>query len=137
MLTAASIPKRTPALNPLPSLRPNDHAIVGRDDELAAMRAALSVADAGRPTVVLLMGEAGIGKTRLADEAAVIARDAGFRVLRGEADSELRQPMELWRGVYRTLGITPVVDPSLGAQERRWEQLESVAGALTSSAPLW
>ena len=135
MLTAAPIPKRTPALNPLPSLRSNDHAIIGRDGELAAMRAAFSVAEAGRPTVVLLMGEAGIGKTRLADEAAVIARDAGLRVLRGEADSKLRQPMELWRGVYHALGITPVVDPSLGAQERRWEQLESVAGALASSAP--
>ncbi|MPY93287.1 MAG: AAA family ATPase [Acidimicrobiia bacterium] len=74
--------------------------LVGRDRELATLRAAFGTAAAGRPTIVLLVGEAGIGKTRLADEAAVLARAAGMRVLRGEADAAVRQPMELWRGVY-------------------------------------
>ena len=111
------------------------HVLAGRDGELAALRAAFGAAAAGRPTMVLLVGEAGIGKTRLADEAAVMARAAGMRVLRGEADPSVREPMELWRGVYRSLDVGPVSDPTLPAEERRWEHLESLAGALISSAP--
>jgi hypothetical protein len=79
--------------------------LVGRDDELAMVRDALDTARLRRPTVALVMGEAGIGKTRLADEAAVMARAYGMRVLRGEADASRREPMELWRGVYRSLGV--------------------------------
>jgi DNA-binding CsgD family transcriptional regulator len=56
---------------------------VGRDAELAALTAALDAAVAGEPTVVLLGGEAGVGKTRLVEEAAGRASDAGARVLAG------------------------------------------------------
>ncbi len=108
---------------------------VGRESELAALRAAFATARAGRPTVVLLAGEAGIGKTRLTDEAAVLARAAGMRVLRGEADAAVRRPMELWRGVLRSLDVVPVNDPALPAEERRWEHLESLTGALAAAAP--
>src|SRR6476469_1720485 len=79
--------------------------------------------------------QAGIGKTRLADRAAVLARDSGMRVLRGEGDAAARGPMELWRGVFRALRMVPTSDPSLPAQERRWEQLESLVDALQASAP--
>jgi predicted ATPase len=109
--------------------------LVGRDGELAALRAAFDTAAAGRPTIVLLTGEAGIGKTRLTDEAAVLARAAGMRVLRGEADAAARRPMELWRGVCRALAVAPANDPGLPAEERRWEQLETLADALIAAAP--
>jgi DNA-binding NarL/FixJ family response regulator len=56
---------------------------VGRDTELAALTAALDAAVAGNPAVVLLSGEAGVGKTRLVEEAAGRATDAGARVLAG------------------------------------------------------
>ena len=42
---------------------------VGRADGLAAIRYAIARASAGRGSLVLVAGEAGIGKTRLADEA--------------------------------------------------------------------
>jgi DNA-binding CsgD family transcriptional regulator len=57
--------------------------LVGRDTELAALTAALDSAIAGEPAVILLGGEAGVGKTRLVGEAAERARDAGARVLVG------------------------------------------------------
>ncbi len=110
-------------------------AVVGRAVELSIVQAALDTAGGGRPTIVLLTGEAGIGKTRLADEAAVMARASGMRVLRGEADGGRREPMELWQGVHRALGTEPGGDPSLPAEERRWDHLESIADALISCGP--
>ena len=103
---------------------------------MTVVRATLDSARSGRPTLALLMGEAGIGKTRLADVAAVVARAAGMRVLRGEADSSRREPMDLWQGVFRSLGAYPAGDQYLAAEERRWDHLESLADALTSAAPV-
>jgi len=57
-------------------------ALVGRERELALLEASLDTAQSGRPGITLVVGEAGIGKTRLVDEGAVIARAAGMRVLR-------------------------------------------------------
>jgi predicted ATPase len=57
--------------------------LVGRDAELAALTAALDDAVEGVPGVVLLGGEAGVGKTRLVEEAAQRAQAAGARVLTG------------------------------------------------------
>jgi ATP/maltotriose-dependent transcriptional regulator MalT len=56
---------------------------VGRGVELAALVAALESATAGDPAVVLVGGEAGVGKTRLVEQAADRARQAGARVLTG------------------------------------------------------
>ena len=99
------------------------------------LRAVLDAGRSGGPTIALLVGEPGIGKTRLADEAAIMARAHGMRVLRGEANRSRREPMELWRGVYYSLGLEVVSEVSLPAEERRWELLESLADALTSCAP--
>lgn len=56
---------------------------VGREHELGALGGALAAARAGRGDLVLLTGEAGVGKTRLAERIAGDARDGGMRVARG------------------------------------------------------
>lgn len=56
---------------------------VGRRPELARVAAALEEARAGRPTVIVVAGEAGVGKTRFVTEAVNRARAAGARVLEG------------------------------------------------------
>jgi DNA-binding SARP family transcriptional activator len=60
-------------------------SLVGRADHLERLRAILLAAREGHGRTLLLAGEAGIGKTRLAEEAATIAVAHGFTVLWGRA----------------------------------------------------
>ena len=57
--------------------------IVGRDAELARIERGLKDAGQGHPVVVLLRGEAGIGKSRLVREAIERARSGGSPILHG------------------------------------------------------
>jgi len=58
-------------------------AFVGRERELDELMAALGDARAGRGRLVLVAGEPGIGKSRLAEELATRAEQLGVRVLSG------------------------------------------------------
>jgi predicted ATPase len=51
----------------------------GRAAEIAVLTEALDRAASGQPAVVLIEGEAGIGKTRLLAEALADARGRGLR----------------------------------------------------------
>jgi len=57
--------------------------LVGRAAQLAVLEAALAPGRRESPSVVLIGGEAGVGKSRLMSEFAVRARAAGARVLTG------------------------------------------------------
>jgi len=56
---------------------------VGRKSEMAALCAAIDAALGGQPSLVMVAGEPGIGKTRLAEEGGAYARAHGFQVLVG------------------------------------------------------
>jgi DNA-binding CsgD family transcriptional regulator/tetratricopeptide (TPR) repeat protein len=56
---------------------------IGRRGELDRLRVLLDKAVAGAPAVALVAGEAGVGKSRLAQEVARIAAGRGVRVLGG------------------------------------------------------
>src|ERR671931_934247 len=56
---------------------------VGRHDELVELRAGLEDAVTGRGRFFLVVGEAGIGKTRLVEELAREAAERGHLVLWG------------------------------------------------------
>ncbi|HEU5420598.1 MAG TPA: AAA family ATPase [Streptosporangiaceae bacterium] len=77
----------------------------GRQDEITALAGAVDRLAAGRPAVVLIEGEAGIGKTRLLSEAIEMARRRGLQVACGQA-AELTQsrPFGL---VMAALGCSP------------------------------
>lgn len=60
-------------------------AIVGRHDELAAARDALASLAQGEGGVLLVSGEAGVGKSRLVREVTTYAGNAGTPVLAGRA----------------------------------------------------
>src|SRR5262245_43268339 len=59
--------------------------LFGRDRELAELHGALHSAESGKGALVLLVGEPGIGKTRLAHDFASEAGERGAQVTWGRA----------------------------------------------------
>jgi DNA-binding SARP family transcriptional activator/tetratricopeptide (TPR) repeat protein len=78
--------------------------LVGRDDQLAALDGVLAGAGGGRGRVVLVAGEPGIGKTRLAEEAARRGAAAGMQVAWGRCHEGDGAPtLWPWTQVVRQL----------------------------------
>ncbi|MBI1815527.1 MAG: AAA family ATPase [Deltaproteobacteria bacterium] len=69
-------------------------AMVGREAELAVIAGAYQVAKSGQRQIVLLAGEPGIGKTRLASEAARACHADGATVLLGTCDEDFNPPYQ-------------------------------------------
>ncbi|HEY1617373.1 MAG TPA: AAA family ATPase [Streptosporangiaceae bacterium] len=62
-------------------------AVIGRDAELAVLGRVLHAARAGQGGAAFVVGEAGIGKSRLAAAVADLGYGVGMRLLRGRASS--------------------------------------------------
>ncbi|MCI0437612.1 MAG: AAA family ATPase [Chloroflexi bacterium] len=79
------------------------NAFVGREQEFAALSAALDDALSGQGRLVMLAGEPGIGKTRIAQELAAIAKARGFQALWGHCyEGEGAPPYWPWVQVIRS-----------------------------------
>lgn len=61
--------------------------MVGRDQELRGIEQALNAARAGHGSAIFVIGEGGIGKSRLARAAADLGYAAGLRMMRGRGSS--------------------------------------------------
>ncbi|HYH29168.1 MAG TPA: AAA family ATPase [Pseudonocardia sp.] len=69
--------------------------LVGREDDLGALEAALEAARQGRMATIFVTGDAGVGKTRLVQEIVARAGDAGATVLLGGA-SDIAESPPFW-----------------------------------------
>ncbi len=78
-------------------------AFVGREEERAVMERSRAHARAGMRQVVLVAGEPGIGKSRLASLSAHASHGEGFAVLWGACSEELAVPYEPWISVCSQL----------------------------------
>ncbi len=88
-------------------------ALLGRDAQLAELGRAVERARRGTGTLLLLSGEAGVGKTRLADEAGAAS---GVLVLRGAASPSAVSPYGPVVAALRAyLRLRPRAFPGLGA----------------------
>ena len=87
---------------PLPALLTDVGPIfVGRDDEFSQLRWAWDATAKDGLRVVLLAGEPGVGKTRLAAELAGQVHGEGGMVLAGRCDEDLGVPFQLFVGPLR------------------------------------
>lgn len=84
-------------------MKPAD-VFVGRKSEMAALNAALDGAIAGQGKLLMLVGEPGIGKTRIAEELATTAVQKGADVLWGRCREERgAPPLWPWTQIMRAL----------------------------------
>ena len=84
--------------------------LYGREKELGDLLASLDETSAGRGRLILLGGDPGIGKTRLADELAGRARALGWRVLWGRAWEAAGAP-PYWPWVQAIRGFVRSMPP--------------------------
>jgi DNA-binding SARP family transcriptional activator len=106
-------------------------ALVGRSEELAdAVDTLYNGFAAGRPTLVILLGDPGVGKTRLADEILGRVRLRGVRTAGARAISADRaEPGATVRGLLRELEEGP-------AQSEPVQALEQAVRARLAERPL-
>jgi tetratricopeptide (TPR) repeat protein len=113
-----------------------ERVLVGRDAELAKGRAALERVRAARSALVLFAGEAGIGKTSLADAIADEAARSGVAVAWGRCWEAGGAPAYWpWTQAFRALGLEdPFVAvseaPTNEANEIRFRLFDRAAEAL-------
>lgn len=156
-------PLAPPEATPLPDPGELAPAFVGREAALRRLRAAHEEVRSGRGRIVLLLGEPGIGKTRMAEELGAEARRAGSlwlpgRCYEGEgapafwpwiqalralvaASAPETLPADLGPGRSEIGELLPELreDPAPAAQgfageQARFRLFESVAGFLARAA---
>jgi DNA-binding CsgD family transcriptional regulator len=114
---------------------PAASVLVGRDAELSVLESLAAQAAGGTGGVVLLCGEPGIGKTRLAREAAERAR--GAAVSWGACrECEGAPPLWPWMQVLGRLGGETVTAVSADGPAARFELFERVGQVLRDSAAI-
>jgi DNA-binding SARP family transcriptional activator/tetratricopeptide (TPR) repeat protein len=98
LLRAALAEARGPGAAPFSAGASAAHPLYGRAAELRTLMAAWTAARAGHGRVVLVTGEAGIGKTRLIAELARRADNAGARTAVGAGvDVGGTAPLAIWQ----------------------------------------
>jgi DNA-binding CsgD family transcriptional regulator/tetratricopeptide (TPR) repeat protein len=132
-------------IRPEMSARLSSPILIGRMPEMSALEAAFEGAEGGSPAVVLVGGEAGIGKSRLVREFADRARDAGGLVLDGgcvSLGSEEGLPFapiaEALRGLLRITDATilaGLIDPATRELGRLVPELVSGGAEASSETP--
>jgi DNA-binding SARP family transcriptional activator/tetratricopeptide (TPR) repeat protein len=108
LLTTPSKPAASGGSDPFASIRrpplvfTRDTPLIGRDQEMTRLRAALAEAVSGQGRVVAFVGEAGVGKTRLVAELAAEVPAGSTRVLIGRChESEQILPFGPWVDAFR------------------------------------
>jgi DNA-binding winged helix-turn-helix (wHTH) protein len=140
---ASSPPRATPASDPWASV------LIGRERAMAELRLCVEEAIGGRGSLSVITGEAGIGKTRCADELAKRASAAGLQVLTGRCPQAPGTP-PLWpidtalaplgeRAAHARRAIAQLgdaADPQLAGQgdSVRFRTIEEVARVLKELA---
>lgn len=103
--------------------------LIGRQAELARVTPLLEAVKAGGQRVLLIEGEAGIGKSRLALELGLLSREQGLEMLLGAGQSiEQHTPYRAWRDVFHDFLHLDVADAPL-------EQLKQVRLLIAAWAP--
>lgn len=117
----------------LPAVLVGPGPFVGRERELDGLLSAWQTALAGGVRTVLIAGEPGVGKTRLAGEWSQRAYQLGAAVLYGRCDEDLGAPYQPFAEALRSL--VPCMGPDRLRGLRGVEALLSLVPGLADVAP--
>jgi DNA-binding SARP family transcriptional activator len=129
---------RRPAPAPTSGVAPltADTPLVGREAELARVRQRLSAAWRGDGQVVLIAGEAGVGKSRLIAELTTAALERGTRLLVGHAyETEQILPFRPWVEALRAGHALSAMRELAASSPRRAELVRLVPALAGNDAP--
>jgi hypothetical protein len=122
------------------SRRPTATRLLGRETELRELDGALERASAGQGSLLLVTGEAGIGKSRVLEAMEEMARHRGFRVGWGRAWEVGPAPAFWpWLQVFRALSLPWERAPAELGVHSRLAWFDSLAwriGELATSTPV-
>jgi class 3 adenylate cyclase len=107
--------------------------LVGRDQHIAAFTTQWNDAKAGSAGLLLVRGQAGLGKTRFVAHCADIAHDSGALVLGGLCSSDVDVPYEPLAMAFRAAsGLDDALDMAMAARSGSLARL--FPGSMSSSA---
>lgn len=128
------VPDAVPTFPELPA------GVVGRERERRELESLLSRARAGGFACAQVVGEPGIGKSRLVQDLVASAAAAGVAVGVGWcSQDDGAPPLWPWRSVLRELGVAGddlavADDPEGGAEQRAFRKAERLADAVLARA---
>ncbi|HEX4251384.1 MAG TPA: BTAD domain-containing putative transcriptional regulator, partial [Pseudonocardia sp.] len=142
-----AILRRDPTLRPglpepvtvrSPATRPTDppvglETLIGRNTQLTRIQDALHAMAAGTGWLMVLEGEAGIGKTRLAEATRDLAEAQGIRTVWSSAMRDMTAPpLWPWEQVLRALGLpAPTIEqPGDDPAAARFRLCQRIADAI-------
>ncbi len=107
--------------------------LVGRDQHIAAFSAQWNDAKAGAAGLLLVRGQAGLGKTRFVSHCADLAHDSGALVLGGVCSSDVEVPYEPLAMAFRAAaGLDDTLDVAMAARSGSLARL--FPGSMSSPA---
>jgi len=112
-------------------------ALVGRRAEVTRLTACLDEIQAGRSCILLMEGEAGIGKSRLVEELTRLMQERGVAGLIGTGRSiEQQTPYRAWRDIFISYFDLDEVNDPAERQRRVQAHVRDVAPDLVERIPL-
>jgi DNA-binding SARP family transcriptional activator/tetratricopeptide (TPR) repeat protein len=131
----------TPIARPAGLTRAYDTDFVGRRAELERLRASWAGVQMHRDRrIVLVAGEPGIGKTRLAHQFASAALATGATTLEGRCSEEPLAPFEPFAQALAQANVAETLLPGdagdTGARHRLFDAVDEALAGLASQAPL-
>jgi len=111
--------------------------LVGRQAEVVRFTACLDDVQAGRSRILLIEGEAGIGKSRLVEELIRLMRERGVAGLLGMGHSiEQQTPYRAWRDIFSSYFDLDEIDDVAERQRQVQAHVRDVAPDLVERIPL-
>lgn len=112
------------------------HAMVGRNREVESLTELLDLVGKRQGQIVTVVGEAGVGKSRLVFELVKQAKERGFLVVQGHCESfEVAQAFQAFRLLLRTILN---LNPDASTEETKKDLTAGLAAlhpSLTDQAP--